>query len=368
MKKILVGYIMDGRAGGIDKYLLNFLEVNRQEAVQMDFLSNGVDPNLEKLLAQYGSKLYAVPSLRHPIAQYRRTCEIIEAGGYDMAYFNISTAIDGIGAFAARHMKVKQINIHSHSSGNDCESWGQRTVYNLIHNICKLFLHRAATEYSGCSNKAGYWLFPKRVVESNQFEVIYNAVDREKFCYQPAVREEVREELQVQDKWVIGHIGNFCYQKNYAYMIHVFAEVLKSQKDSVLVAVGRGVQYEAIQAEVKRLGIEEQVRFLGWRKDTERLYQAMDVFLMPSRFEGLPVAGVEAQACQLPCVFSDTITRETQIHKECLFLDIKKNPERWVDDIVKLRTVDRNTVAFTEEAKNYDLEQQSQQLRRLACH
>ncbi len=363
-----MGYIMDGKAGGIDKYLLNFLKVNSGNEIQMDFLTNAIDKELQEELLQYGSKLYAIPSLRHPIAQYKKTCEILSKGNYDMAYFNISTAIDGIGAFAAQHMKVKQVAIHSHSSGNDCESRKQRLLYNAVHACCKAFLYKAATEYYGCSNKAGRWLFPGKIVKSKQFQLIYNAVDRSQFMYEPNIRDAVRKELKVENKFVVGHIGNFCYQKNYPYLIKVFQALHQKNPNAVLLLTGVGIELEQVKQDVEDKGLKEVVKFLGWRGDTYRLYQAMDVFVLPSKFEGLPVVGVEAQSTKLSVVFSDCITKEVKIQNHCHFMSLKDTPECWAELILSIQGEKREDVVFAEEAYHYDLKVQQEQLRRLACH
>lgn len=205
MKRILAGFIGDGKAGGVDRYLLNFLEAVHDEDVQVDFLTNEINQELENNLKQYGSRLYAVTTLKHPFRQYRQVCAVLKENSYDMVYLNLSTAIECIAAFAARRMKVKERALHSHSSGNDRQSTLSRMIYNGIHRICRLFLYRAGTVFYACSVKAGEWLYPEKIVQSNQFEVIYNAVDRSRFCYQPAIRQKIRAELGVEENYVIGH-------------------------------------------------------------------------------------------------------------------------------------------------------------------
>ena len=155
---------MDGKSGGIDKYLLNFLTKVSNEEVRIDFLTNEIDVELQKELKKFHSNLYAIANLKHPVSQYRQVCRIIKEGQYDAVYLNISTAIDCIAAIAAKHSGVKRRMIHSHSSGNDCESALKRNLFNGIHKFCRLFLYRYGTEFYGCSVKAGEWLFPKKIV------------------------------------------------------------------------------------------------------------------------------------------------------------------------------------------------------------
>lgn len=374
MRRILVGFIMNGKAGGIDKYLLNFLESICQgeihEEVRIDFLTNEVDEELREYLVQYHSELYEIASLKHPLKQFRQVCDILGRKHYDMAYLNVSTAIDCVAAFAAKKAGISERVIHSHSSGNDCESALQRFVYNIIHRVCKTFFYKAGTRFYGCSVKAGEWVLPKKIVNSEQFEVIYNAVDGNKFQYNPAVRTEVRQELELEDEklFVIGHIGNFCYVKNYPFLIEVFEQIYNRNKGSRLLLVGTGVELEDVKKIVKEKKLEKVVQFLGWRSDTERLYQGMDLFLLPSRFEGLPVVGVEAQYTKLPCVLSDSITREAKIQDHCYFLPLTDGPKKWAEFILQHSTADRHQIRLTEEASHYNLDTQKEQLRRIVCH
>jgi glycosyltransferase involved in cell wall biosynthesis len=369
MKRVLAGFIMDGKAGGIDKYLMNFLEAVKED-VQVDFLTGKIDEELRERLAVYHSELYSVEGLKHPVIQFRQICSILQNKHYDMIYLNVSTAIDFVAAFAGKKMGIRERVIHSHSSGNDCESTIQRLVYNVVHHICKTFFYRAGTRFYGCSVKAGEWIFPKRIVKSKRFEIIYNAVDGKLFQYNPKVRKDVRQELGIEDEsiFAVGHLGNFCYAKNYPFLIDVFEQVYKKRKQSVLLLAGTGIELDEIKNLVRKKGLEGAVRFLGWRSDTNRLYQAMDMFLLPSRFEGLPIVGVEAQYTKLPCVFSDAITREANIQDHCYFFSLSETPEKWADFILEHKNCSRDDVKLTNKAGFYDLDNQKKQLRRIVCH
>lgn len=367
MKRILVGFIMDGNAGGIDKYLLNFLNTVQNKDIKIDFLTDEIHEELKEYLKKRDSEIYAIAGLRHPIKQYRQVIEILKKKNYDMIYLNVSTAIDCVAAFAAKKMGVSTRAIHSHSSGNDCENSLQRFIYNCVHRICKLFFYRAGTMYYGCSIKAGRWIFPKKIVESDRFEVVYNAVDRTTFEYDRYLRQEIRKELGLQGKYVIGHVGNFCYQKNYPFLINVFEEFHKTYNEAYLLLVGKGVEFDEIQRMVKEKNLQNYVKFMGWRKDTHRLYQAMDTFLMPSRFEGLPIVGIEAQTTKLQCIFSDNVTEETKIQDRTFFFSLKENPKKWAEFILQYKEYDREKVKMLEQAEKYDLENQKKQLKEIVC-
>lgn len=359
--KILVGFIMDGNAGGIDKYLLNFLEKVSSKEVKLDFLTNEVNSDLEKKLKTYGSKIYAIQNLKHPITQYRQVKAIIKAGQYDAVYLNISTAIDCVAAIAAKHAKVKRIMIHSHSSGNDCESVLKRKIFNGIHKFCRLFLYKYGTEFYGCSIKAGEWMFPKTIVESEHFHVIHNAVDRKKFEYNIEKRERMRAELNITDQFVLGHVGNFCYQKNHYFLLEVFDEIHKRDKDAILILAGDGIRFEQVKKIITQKGLDNSVRLLGRRRDTDLLYQVMDAFILPSNFEGLPIAGIEAQSAGLLTFMSTKITKESKITQNCYFIPLSKKPSYWAEEILKRKKM-RASAVYLDNAGQYDLANQEQEL------
>lgn len=362
--KILMGFIMDGHAGGVDKYLLTFADSVRSKDVQIDFLTNKKNQELDKQLEKQNSRLYEVANLKHPFLQYKQIMEIVKKNKYDMTYFNISTAISIIGPYAAYKSGVKKRAIHSHSSGNDCESLWKRKILDVIHSVGKFFLYKYGNEYYGCSKAAGKWLFPKSIVESERFTIIYNAVDLKKFHFNKLVREQLRKKYKVEDCLVIGHVGNFNYQKNHVFLIKVFSELVKINPLAKLMLIGNGVNYVQIYDMVEKLNLQDKVVFLGWRSDISDLYQMMDIFVLPSHFEGLPIVGVEAQATGLKCLFSDKITDEVKLTKEARFLPISSNSvSEWVRCIEKEKNYSReenvslrgwSEYNLAKQKKNYD--------------
>lgn len=365
MGKILTGFIMDGHGGGVDKYLLNFIENVYSENVEIDFLTNDVDKELEKFLSKYHSHLFAIANLKHPFKQFQQVCRIIEEGQYDTVYLNVSTAIDCIAAWAAKKKKVRRILIHSHSSGNDCENTGKRVVFNMIHYICRLFLYRTATEYYGCSKKAGLWLFPEKIVTSNRFQTIFNAVNLNEYVFNPQIRKQVRREFGLEDKFVVGHVGSFSYAKNHYFLIQIFEKIREKNPNAVLLLVGDGIRFEKVRNMVKERGLESSVRMLGFRSDVSRLLQAMDFFLLPSCFEGLPTVSIEAQCTGLPCLMSDRITDEAKITEDCSFLSIKKSPDEWAEFVLSHKKEDRSRILWMERKEKYSLRELKKQQQEL---
>lgn len=365
MKKILLGFIMDGRSGGLDTYLLHFVDAVWKEGMQIDLLTNEADPELKKHLSRYGSRLTEIATLKHPLKQFRQVKELIRKEKYDIVYLNVSTSMDMPAAFAAKSCQVPRRILHSHSGGNDCESPLKKMIFDILQRVCRPVFYRAGNEFCACSVKAGYWMFPRRIVQSENFQVIYNAVDRERFIFRPEVRSRMREELGIEHQFAVGHVGNFCYQKNHTYLIRIFKALHEKRPDSILLLVGQGIRLEDVKRQVEREGLSDAVRFLGRREDVDRVLQAMDVFLLPSHFEGLPTVGIEAQCTGLPCVISDSVTEETRISDRCSFVSLKESPEYWADEVIRMGELDRDSVVYSENAVNYDLREQKKSLNRL---
>lgn len=355
MKKLLVGYIQDGRHSGIDKYLLNFASVAAEQGVRLDFLTDKIDPELQRRLSAYGFGLFEVPSLKHPLKQYKKIKRLIRSGGYDGVYMNISEAFNCMGIYAAAKCRVPVRIVHSHSSGVDRTNKYVRLVRTLIHRMFRRFLYRKSTRRLACAQVAGKWMYP------GDFEIIYNAVDSARFTYDEKARLKMRQELGLEDRFVLIHIGHFCYAKNNFFLMDVMRAVVQREPDAVLLSVGTGADFDAVQAYARQLGIENNVRFLGVRGDVPALLCAADVFVFPSRIEGLSVTCVEAQFSGLPCVFSSKISPETKISDRVTFLPIDST-DAWAEAVFALRQDRCGARLERETVLHYDFSMQKNQL------
>ncbi len=204
---------------------------------------------------------------------------------------------------AAKKAGVPTIIAHSHNA------LIEPTLKGRIKSIMNKPWRRYANVLFACSDKAGRYMFG----EKKPFTVINNGIRCEDFVYNPEIREEMRRELGVADKVVLGHIGRFDPQKNHTFLIDIFHTYHQTHANAVLLLIGEGQLQGQVRDKVHALGLEDCVRFLGVRADTARLYQAMDLFMLPSLFEGLPVVGVEAQSAGLPMLTSDAVTEEVKI-------------------------------------------------------
>lgn len=361
MKKILVGFIMDGKAGGIDRYLLNFFDSVKGNDVEIDFLTNSVAPELKKYIEAGNGNLIEVSSLMHPFKQYREIYDLVKKNRYDKAYFNISTGIAFPAVRAARKAGLKQVIVHSHNSGYDCLNPLKRKFMILLHNLAKGQICKYATDFYTCSDKAASWLFTRKVTESGAVVHIQNAIDTSEFSFSQEKRDEIRCRLGVEDKFVIGNVGNALYQKNHFFLIDVFAKAAEKDKDAVLILIGDGPLESAIKEKIESLGLRDRVMMLGRVNASDGYMSAFDVFALPSVFEGMPIVSVEAQCSSLPCVFSNTITDEAKISNMCEFVSIEANSvEKWADALLKYKNADRSKMKITKDLSCFEVKNQKE--------
>lgn len=238
---------------------------------------------------------------------------------------------------AAKLGGVKYITFHSHNGGM---SNGGKMV-SLLSKFCKPFLSFVVDDFWACSSEAAKFSFPKSVIANKKYYFMPNAIDLDRFGFDLKVRKEVRSELGVEGKFVVGHAGRFNHQKNHTFLIDIFKIIKEKEPNAVLLLFGVGELMNDVKEKVHSLGLDNDVIFYGASNEMERMYQAMDVFLMPSKFEGLPVSGVEAQASGLPIVFSDVITREVAVADNIKYVSLSEPASFWADTVLSFKVAER---------------------------
>ena len=215
-----------------------------------------------------------------------------------------------------------------------------------------------ATELFACSKLAGDWMFL-----GEYFDILYNAIDIKEYKYSPVIANKLRQEFHLENCIVVGHVGRFNPQKNHSFLIDIFSECVQRNSNTKLLLVGDGEGRQKIQDKVRDLGIQDKVIFTGIRSDVNELLQAMDVFVFPSLYEGLPVTMVEAQAAGLPCVISDHISKECIVTSGLVTgKSLNESPERWAECV--LQQSYRNRESHIEEIRTagYDISTAAKQL------
>ena len=323
MMKVLEVNVDDVGLGGVYA-LVNSVIRNKPEGLKLDIacIVEFENPNNIERLKRLGTDVHYVgtkgPRWTRPSAYYRNTLKLLQDGGYDCVHIHGDVAyLLLIFARAARRAGVKRIILHSHAAGID---GGSRRLKAALHRLCRGALPGCATDFAACSDRAAAWMYPG--LDVSRVKMVKNGVELERFAHDPAVRARVRGELKLEDAFVVGHVGRFAYQKNHEYLLDAFAAMRRRIENARLLLVGEGVLFDQIRAKAARLGMEKDVIFYGASTDVGSLMQAMDLLALPSRFEGLPVVGVEAQAAGLPVLFSDRITRQAALTDHVRFLPI----------------------------------------------
>lgn len=192
-----------------------------------------------------------------------------------------------------------------------------------------------ANYYMSCGDDCGRWQFGDKLFDAGKVDVFKTVINTEFNAFNPEVREKTRKEFGWEDKIVIGHIGRFTPQKNSVHLIEIFAATVKKEPKAVLCLIGDGELKADMMAKIKELGIESSVNYLGRREDIQQFYNAMDIFLLPSLYEGLPVVGLEAESSGLPMFFSTEITREANACELGHFISLDTSVDEWADEILK---------------------------------
>ena len=315
---------------GIANVVLNWHRHIDRSKIQFDYLihSSHVGTNcFTDEVRKLGGRIFCIPcsGLRDSVSFARGIKRFFQNNHYDIVHSHI-THLNAICFSIAKFYGVKTIIQHAHLTAWSDKKWSAIRNYVLLHAVWPLIDYKLA-----CSDLAGKVYFKKNYL------VVNNGIDLEKFRFNPKIREQTRAKLNVQDKLVVGHVGRFVPQKNHFFLIDIFEQIHKMRPNSALLLIGTGPALTAVQEYVHKKGLQHAVLFLGTRQDVNELLQAMDIFLLPSLFEGLPVVGVEAQAAGLPCIFSDQITKEVLISPLSKRLSLTDSSRFWAKQSLDLQ-------------------------------
>ncbi len=292
--------------GGAETFLMNILRNINHKAASVDFAQKRFSPSAydEEILSLSGRVFYCASKIG--LAGYIfNLFKLMRKNKYDAVHCHMHY-YSAFGLCSAYLAGVPIRVCHSHNTQSGRKNTFVRKIYQFI---TRRMILAFSTDLFACSADAGRALYSNKA----EFTVIPNGIDCRAFSFNANLRAETRKNLGLEDNFVLVNLGRFSEQKNHAFLIDIFAELLKTDKTAKLMLIGAGELEENIKNKVKHLGIEESVMFLGLRKDTPALLMAADVFVMPSLYEGLPLAGIEAQCAGLPCVFTETLTREMNI-------------------------------------------------------
>ena len=342
-KKTRILYLIYAlNAGGIESFCINILNKIDLTKFDIDFVVIK-DPETAQFYDQTvinkGMKIIAVGDLHHGsmykyISTRRDIWRLIKTGRYDVVHIHSGHIDKFPDAIAAKICGIKTIIFHSHN-GKLTKSVKFYRLRCIMQMIVKQFYPCIITDYFSCSDLAAKWAFPKRLIKANKVIQVNNGIDIQRFCYSDVLREEYRRKMRLEDKFVVGHIGRFSYQKNHDFLIDIFNLIAQNNQDAVLVLVGTGELKSKIEEKVKSYGLEDRTIFYGVTRDIPGVLAAIDVFLFPSHFEGLPVVGVEVQAMALHTIASDNISDDIKISPFWESMSLEQGAEQWAEAVLQ---------------------------------
>ncbi|MDU2180798.1 MAG: glycosyltransferase [Veillonella sp.] len=357
---------MTRNLGGIETYLIEQFRHLDKSKIDYDFVNITGEYSIcyeDEILAS-GSKIFKVVSRhKNPLLHYWQWFNILlqNKGIYDVIVLNTNSLEYVFPLVLGKIFGIPVRVIHSHNSGFENK---QGLARRLLVGMNKKLLAWSANLRFACSQFAGQWMF-----KDNPYHVIYNAIDIHKYDADLAVRDEMRQALNLDTALTLLHVGRFSYQKNHSFLLDIFKEVHSIQPDSVLLLVGDTTEESEFLTEVKRkikaYGLENVVRLLGRRDDVNKIMQAADVLVMPSFFEGLTVVGIEAQASDLPLLLSDTVTKELGLLPSTQFISLEAGPTAWAEAIVNSKQHNRQSRYEELKAAGYDIGNETERVEKL---
>lgn len=354
MKKVLVFGITDN-PGGVESVIMNYYRRIDREKINFDFLCNTGKVAYEDEIKSLGGKIYRVTARSKDLRKYRAGMDDFfkkHAKEYSAIWVNVCSLANIDYLIYAKKYGIPKRIIHCHNSRN-MDSFAR----GLMHKFNRRRIEKYATDFWSCSKSAAPWFYSQKIINGDKFMVLYNSIDVDKFKFNSRIRKAYRNKLGLEDKIVFSVVGRLHFQKNQAFAIDIFNEVLKKHKNAVLLLIGDGEDKKKLKEQVKDLHIEKYVKFMGVRDDVEKLMQAADILLMPSIFEGLSLVAVEAQVADLVSVVSTGITDETIIVPDDVSRIDLNDKAKWLSTIEKIITGKKQREDISKTIKNtkYDI-------------
>ncbi len=306
--------------GGLETMLMNYYRNMDRTKVQFDFLVHrDFEADYDQEILSLGGKIYHMPRLVPWSLSYKKQlCNFFKKHSeYKIVHVH-QDCLSSVALKCAKECGIPVKIAHSHSSS---------AIKDIKYPI-KMHYMKSITKYAtdcfACAKQAGDWMF-----SGNQYKIIKNAIDAQKYSYSKERTDELIRKFDIKDKFVIGHVGRFRKEKNHEFLIDIFQEVIKKEPTAILMLVGDGEEQEKIKEKVRQLQLDNSVLFMGARNDVHELLQVMNVFVLPSLYEGLPVTMIEAQAAGVSCVISDQVPLECKITNLITQVNLDDSLEIW---------------------------------------
>ncbi len=334
MKTLRVLHILSGmNHGGAEAMIMNYYRNIDRNKIQFDFLLTSSKrgayfDEIESL----GGKIYIIsPLTLKTMHLYLR--DLNRFFKCRREYIIVHSHTSSKSVFPLLIAKINNVPVRVCHAHNSKSEGGYKGV---IRDLLKLPLKFIATDFFACGEKAAVWLYGKSYVKKHKVKIISNAIDSKKYSFDIEKRKDIRKKFDIEDKLVVGHIGRFNLQKNHDFLIDVFYEIHKKFADSVLMLIGDGELRKEIEKRTEMRMLNDNVILTGPRNDVHELLQAMDIFIFPSLYEGLPVSVIEAQASGLNCILSECITKEVEVTDLISYMSLEEYCEKWAQKAIDI--------------------------------
>jgi glycosyltransferase involved in cell wall biosynthesis len=347
--------------GGAETMVMNLYRFIDKSKIQFDFIVHTTDKcDYDDEIHELGGKIYHIPRYtgkNHYLYKKVWRNFFQKHPEYQIIHGHMRSTASIYLRIAKQYGLTTIAHSHSTSSGTGFSA--------IVKNLLQYPIRYIADYLFACSYNAGMWLFGKKACQKDNFFIVNNAIDTKKFIYDKNKREKKRKEFRIEDKFVVGHVGRFHTSKNHQFIVDIFKEVHDRNSNTVLVLVGDGELRQSIENKVQELGLENSVIFTGVRSDIPEIFQAFDVFVLPSLYEGLGMVAIEAQATGLPCIVADTIPKEAFVTDLIHVLSLKESKNHWVNKILELaESSNKKRINTYEQIKlrGYDIKETSEWL------
>lgn len=334
MRVLVVG--MTDNPGGMESVIMGYFRKIDRAVIQFDFLVTCPKMAYEDEALDLGGRVFHIHKRGENVLRFHRELEAFmteHAPEYAAIWVNLCNLVNVDFLKAAKRHRIAKRILHCHNAQNIDAG----LLRSLMHDIHRTFITRYATDFWTCSEDACGWFYPKNIKQNPRYRYIPNSIDVTEYAFDPVVRTSVRKSMGWGRRFVIANVGRLHAQKNQTFLIHALAGLLRSNDRYCLALIGDGVDRPKLESEVNELGLQDAVEFLGVRDDVQSLYQGADVFVLPSLYEGVSIALLEAQANGLPCLLSDTLSQAGIVNNNVRKLGIeKRDMPLWATSVAEL--------------------------------
>ncbi|MFG6394849.1 MAG: glycosyltransferase family 1 protein [Lachnospiraceae bacterium] len=355
MKKIAIIHTIGLQYEGITSVIYNYCSNMDMDGLEFYFISSGtVQKDIKNKFQNLGRIYETSNRKKHTFNYCKEIYRILKKHKFDVVHIHGNSGTMMIETTISKICGIRKILVHCHNT--NCR-------HPYLNKIMAPVMKMTSDVYLACSNEAARWLFG-----NSKYIVLKNSINVQMFQFNAGIRSFYRKEMKLEDCFVIGHVGHFTEQKNHDFIIDIFKHITNKEPKARLLLIGDGPYLKKIQEKAKAYKLTDKIVFTGVRKDITELYNVIDIFLLPSKWEGLPLVMLEAQASGLPLLVSDVITKEAKCTKKVFYKSLEDSSKNWAEKILEIKS--NNYIrqeSFSEDLKKrgFDIKSETIKLKKI---